>query len=110
MTAISRPEAFMPRPRLLDAARGIVRGRADEAAWVRPALLGVVALAAVLYLWNLTISGYANTYYSAAAVSASNSWSAFFFGSFDSANFITVDKPPLAIMLMGLSVRLFGLS
>ena len=110
MTAISRPEAFMPRPRLLDAARGIVRGRADEAAWVRPALLGVVALAAVLYLWNLTISGYANTYYSAAAVSASNSWSAFFFGSFDSANFITVDKPPLAIMLMGLSVRVFGLS
>ncbi|HEX7592026.1 MAG TPA: glycosyltransferase family 39 protein, partial [Candidatus Limnocylindrales bacterium] len=100
----------MPRPRLLEAARGIVRGRADEAAWVRPALLGVVMLAAVLYVWNLTISGYANTYYSAAAVSASNSWSAFFFGSFDSANFITVDKPPLAIMLMGLSVRLFGLS
>jgi 4-amino-4-deoxy-L-arabinose transferase-like glycosyltransferase len=70
----------------------------------------VVAFAAVLYLWNLTISGYANTYYSAAAVSASNSWSAFFFGSFDSSNFITVDKPPLAIMLMGVSVRIFGLS
>jgi len=109
MTAISRP-AFVPLPRLLEAARGIVRGRADEAAWVRPAFFGVVAFAAVLYLWNLTISGYANTYYSAAAVSASNSWSAFFFGSFDSSNFITVDKPPLAIMLMGVSVRILGLS
>ncbi len=109
MTAISRP-AVAPRLRLLEAARGIVRGRADEAAWVRPAFFGVVAFAAVIYLWNLTVSGYANTYYSAAAVSASNSWSAFFFGSFDSANFITVDKPPLATMLMGLSVRLFGLS
>jgi 4-amino-4-deoxy-L-arabinose transferase-like glycosyltransferase len=109
MTAISRP-AFVPLPRLLEAARGIVRGRADEAAWVRPAFFGVIALAAVLYLWNLTVSGYANTYYSAAAVSASNSWSAFFFGSFDSSNFITVDKPPLAIMLMGVSVRIFGLS
>jgi 4-amino-4-deoxy-L-arabinose transferase-like glycosyltransferase len=109
MTAISRP-AVAPRLRLLEAARGIVRGRADEATWVRPAFFGVVAFAAAIYLWNLTVSGYANTYYSAAAVSASNSWSAFFFGSFDSANFITVDKPPLATMLMGLSVRLFGLS
>ena len=67
-------------------------------------------LAAILYLVNLTISGYANTYYSAAALAASQSWSAWFFGSFDAANFITVDKPPLATMLMGLSVRLFGLS
>ena len=31
-------------------------------------------------------------------------------GSIDPANFITVDKPPLATMVMGLSVRLFGLS
>ena len=38
------------------------------------------------------------------------SWSAWFFGSFDAANFITVDKPPLGTMLMGLSVRLFGLN
>ena len=59
MTAISRP-AFVSLPRLREAARGIVRGRADEAAWVRPAFFAVVAFAAVLYLWNLTISGYAN--------------------------------------------------
>nr|MDP9282761.1 glycosyltransferase family 39 protein [Chloroflexota bacterium] len=55
-------------------------------------------------------NGYANTYYSAAALAASQSWSAWFFGSFDAGNFITVDKPPLSTMLMGLSVRLFGLS
>ena len=109
MTAISRP-AFMPRLRPVEGLRGLVRGRADEAVWVRPAFLGVVALAAVLYLWNLTVSGYANTYYSAAALAASKSWSAWFFGSFDASNFITVDKPPLSTMLMGLSVRLFGLS
>jgi 4-amino-4-deoxy-L-arabinose transferase-like glycosyltransferase len=74
------------------------------------ALAGVMGLAAFLYLWNLTVSGYANTYYSAAALAASQSWSAWFFGSFDANNFITVDKPPLSTMLMGLSVRLFGLS
>jgi 4-amino-4-deoxy-L-arabinose transferase-like glycosyltransferase len=88
----------------------LLRGRVDEAAWVRPVHLAVTALAGMLYLVNLTVSGYANTYYSAAALAASQSWSAWFFGSFDPANFITVDKPPLATMVMGLSVRLFGLS
>src|ERR1035437_8206617 len=109
MTAITRPE-FMPRLRPMDGLRSLVRGNADEATWVRPAFVGVLALAAVLYIWNLTVSGYANTYYSAAALSASQSWSAWFFGSFDAGNFITVDKPPLSTMLMGLSVRVFGLS
>jgi len=109
MTAVTRP-AFVPRFRPVEGLRSLVRGSADEATWVRPAFAGVLALAAVLYIWNLTVSGYANTYYSAAALSASKSWSAWFFGSFDAANFITVDKPPLSTMLMGLSVRLFGLS
>jgi 4-amino-4-deoxy-L-arabinose transferase-like glycosyltransferase len=88
----------------------MVRSRSEEALWVRPAFLGVMALAAVLYVWNLTVSGYANTYYSAAALAGSQSWSAWFFGSFDANNFITVDKPPLSTMVMGLSVRIFGLS
>jgi 4-amino-4-deoxy-L-arabinose transferase-like glycosyltransferase len=79
-------------------------------AWVRPALAAVTALAAFLYFWHLSINGYANTYYSAAALAASQSWKAWFFGSFDAGSFITVDKPPLSTMLMGLSVRLFGLS
>ena len=98
------------RPDLMAGLRGLVRGREDEAAWVRPAFAGVVALAAILYLWNLTVSGYANTYYAMAAQAASQSWSAWFWGSLDAAHFITVDKPPLATMLLGLSVRLFGLS
>ena len=74
------------------------------------AMGGVGALAAILYLWNLTLNGFANTYYSAAALAASQSWSAWFFGALDGGSFITVDKPPLSTMLMGLSVRLFGLS
>ena len=109
MTAVTRPVS-MPRFRPAEIVRGLVRGSTDEAVWVRPALAGVLALAAVLYIWNLTVSGYANTYYSAAALAASQSWSAWFFGSFDANNFITVDKPPLGTMLMGLSVRVFGMS
>jgi 4-amino-4-deoxy-L-arabinose transferase-like glycosyltransferase len=72
--------------------------------------LGLAVLAGVLYLWNLTVSGYANTYYSAAAQAGSQSWSAWFFGAIDGGGFITVDKPPLALWLQGLSVRLLGLS
>jgi 4-amino-4-deoxy-L-arabinose transferase-like glycosyltransferase len=74
------------------------------------ALPAVGVLAAFVYLFNLTVSGYANAYYSMAAQAASLDWSAWFFGSLDPANFITVDKPPLSTMLMGLSVRVFGLS
>ena len=109
MTAIPRTASTW-RPRPLAGLRAIARGRTDEPAWVRAAFVGVIALAALLYVWDLAISAYANTYYSAAALAAGQSWSAFFFGSFDAANFITVDKPPAAIWLMGLSVRLFGLS
>ncbi len=99
-------EASVPE-RLAVRALG---SRAGETAWATPALAGVMALAGILYLWDLTVSGFANAYYSAAAQAASQSWTAFFFGSVDAGSFITVDKPPLATMLMGLSVRLFGLS
>ena len=42
---------------------------------------------AVLYLWSLGASGYANEFYAAAVQAGTKSWKAFFFGSFDSANF-----------------------
>jgi 4-amino-4-deoxy-L-arabinose transferase-like glycosyltransferase len=77
---------------------------------VTPALAGVGILAAVLYIWNITISGYGNTYYAMAAQAAAQDWTAFFFGSLDAGSFITLDKPPLSTWVMGLSVRLFGLS
>jgi 4-amino-4-deoxy-L-arabinose transferase-like glycosyltransferase len=84
--------------------------RTSDPAWVRPALAGVLALAAVLCLWNLTISGTSNDYYAAAVKSASVDWKAWFFGSLDPGSFITVDKPPLSLWMMGLSARAFGFS
>ena len=82
------------------------------AAELGPALLRsrVLALAAALCLWNLTISGYSNEYYAAAARACSESWKAWFFGAIDPGSFITVDKPPLSLWLMGLSARVFGFS
>ncbi len=69
-----------------------------------------MAATAVLYLWNLSASGYGNTFYAAAAQAGSQSWSAWFFGSLDAQNFITVDKPPASLWVTGLSVRLFGMN
>src|SRR3954449_2649939 len=93
-----------------DRLRSVVRGRPADPIWVRPALLSIVAVAALLCLWDLTISGYANTYYAAAVRSASESWKAWFFGALDPRSFITVDKPPLSLWLMGLSARVLGFS
>jgi 4-amino-4-deoxy-L-arabinose transferase-like glycosyltransferase len=76
--------------------------------WARPAMWGVLALAAVLYTWALGRNGYANEYYAAAVYSGTRSWKAFFFGALDAGSFITVDKPPLALWVMGLSARIFG--
>jgi 4-amino-4-deoxy-L-arabinose transferase-like glycosyltransferase len=92
------------------AVRRLIRGRVDAAAWERPALIGLLAATAVLYLWNLSASGWANSFYSAAAQAGSVNWEAFLYGSSDAANSITVDKPPASLWLMALSVRLFGLS
>ena len=87
-----------------------ILGRLRTAALAHLALGSVLALAAVAYLWNLTVSGYANTYYAMAAQAAAQDWGAFFFGSLDAGNFITLDKPPAAVWLMALSVRILGLS
>lgn len=77
---------------------------------MRPALLALLAFTASLYLVNLSHSGYANEFYSAAVQAGTKSWKAFFFGSSDAANFITVDKPPAFMWVMDLSARIFGLS
>ncbi|MFJ6854020.1 ArnT family glycosyltransferase [Streptomyces sp. NPDC091271] len=91
-------------------SRRILRGRPEDPRWARPAFLGVLLVVALAYLWNLSASGYANSFYSAAVQAGSQSWKAFFFGSLDSANAITVDKPPATLWPMALSVRIFGLS
>ncbi len=100
-TTLRRTAAGLPRR--------LWRGHEEDPAWARPALLAVLVAALVLYLYDLGASGYANSFYSAAVQAGSQSWKAFFFGSSDAANSITVDKPPAALWPMALSVRLFGL-
>lgn len=71
-------------------------------------LVLILVLAAFLYGYNIWKAGDANQYYTAAIVSMSKSWKAFWYGSFDPASFITVDKPPIALWFMVLCVKIFG--
>ena len=64
----------------------------------------------MLYLWGLGSSGWANSYYAAAAQAGTQDLTAWLFGSLDPGNAITVDKPPAAMWVMALSGRLFGFS
>ncbi len=99
--------AAPPRP---SRVRRLWRGPEPDPAWARPALLALLAATAVLYLWGLGASGWANSYYSAAVQAATKSWKAFFYGSTDSSNFITIDKTPMSIWPMAISARIFGVS
>ncbi|WP_123028486.1 ArnT family glycosyltransferase [Mycolicibacterium stellerae] len=78
--------------------------------WERPALLALLVGTAVLYLWGLGSSGWANDYYAAAVQAGTQDLTAWLFGSHDAGNAITVDKPPAALWVMALSGRLFGFS
>ncbi|KFU79274.1 4-amino-4-deoxy-L-arabinose transferase [Amycolatopsis lurida] len=91
-------------------------GRAGENAtkpsgrWVRPAVFGLLAATALLYFWNLTASGYGNSFYAAAVQSGTQDWKAWLFGSLDAGNVLTVDKPPAALWATTAFARVFGFS
>ncbi len=94
--ALDRPKPGT-RPVALPAARTL-------------ALPALLAGTAVLYLWGLGASGWANAYYSAAAQAGAMDWQALLFGATDPAGGITIDKTPASVWIMGLSARLFGVS
>ncbi|XVS66732.1 glycosyltransferase family 39 protein [Actinosynnema sp. CA-299493] len=78
--------------------------------WTTPALVVLLAGTAVLYLWNITASGWGNGYYAAATQAGAQSWTAWLFGGLDAGGVITVDKPPAALWVSGLFARVFGFS
>ena len=82
------------------AAGSPAAARARPRRWQRPALLALLVVTAVLYLCGLGRSGWANSFYSAAAQAGSASWKAFFYGSSDAASSITVDKTPASLWVM----------
>ena len=84
--------------------------RPRRVAWERATFGALTTATALLYLWNLSASGWANAFYSAAAQAGASNWTAMLFGSSDAGNAITVDKIPGALWVTDLSVRIFGLN
>jgi 4-amino-4-deoxy-L-arabinose transferase-like glycosyltransferase len=75
--------------------------------WVLPTLAGILALAALLYLWNIGHSGL-STYYAAAARSMSRNLHALAFGALDPAATTTLDKLSGFVVPQALFIRLLG--
>lgn len=97
----------------VDDLKGLYRvnKELDKRSWLEKWMLPVLlVLTGALYLFGALHNGMANSYYAAAVQAASQDWTAWLFGSLDAANYVSVDKPPLATMVMGLSARLFGFS
>jgi 4-amino-4-deoxy-L-arabinose transferase-like glycosyltransferase len=99
--------ALSPRARNERQTRSVERA---DPSWARPALILLLLCTAAAYMVDLSASGYANSFYAAAVQAGTKSWKALFFGSIDSSNFITVDKPPASLWVMALSGRIFGFS
>lgn len=85
-------------------------GRFTRQTWDRIAFGVLLVATAAMYLWDVTINGMGNQFYAGAAQAGSKNWEALLFGSLDTQNFITVDKPPVSQWVMGLSGQIFGFS
>src|ERR1700722_20259913 len=88
----------------------LLRAHPADPTWARPALAALLLATALLYLVRLDGNGWGNEFYAAAVQAGTKSWKAFFFGSLDSSNFITTDKPATFMWVMELSARIFGFS
>ena len=110
MSAVTATFKLSQRPPAESRLSRLWRGPGEDPRWARPALLALLAATGLLYLWDLSRNGYANDFYAAAVQAGTRSWKAFFFGSFDSSSFITVDKTPASLWVDELSGRLFGFS
>ena len=94
----------------LDGTEAETPVRPPDPRWARPAFVALLLVTGVLYFWDLSASGWANQFYSAAVQAGTKSWEAMFYGSSDAANFITVDKPPASLWVMEISTRIFGVN
>jgi 4-amino-4-deoxy-L-arabinose transferase-like glycosyltransferase len=83
------------------------RSPAAQPWWARPVLLGIAAVAALVYGWNIT-HPQVESFYWVAVKSMSESWKAFFYGAFDPKATITLDKLAGSFLPQALSARIFG--
>lgn len=74
------------------------------------AILAMMILSAALHFWNIDSIGDSNAYYTAAVESMTQSWHNFFYASAEPGGSVTVDKPPLGLMIETVSALILGVS
>jgi len=101
-------QAFLGETREQSSSTALLAPVTTAVGAAKLGLAALLTLAGGLNLWALSRNGWANEYYSAAARSMSSSWHNFLFAAMDPAGVMTVDKPPLALWVQALAVRVFG--
>ncbi|EAG9320359.1 ArnT family glycosyltransferase [Listeria monocytogenes] len=70
--------------------------------------VGIMVIAIFFNFYGIWKDDTVNPYYTAAVTSMVQNFHNFFYGAFDPAGFITVDKPPVALWLQAISALIFG--
>jgi 4-amino-4-deoxy-L-arabinose transferase-like glycosyltransferase len=78
--------------------------------WHHIALGAILLISVFLNIFQLDQEGYANSYYAATVKSMLTSLHTFFYASFDSGGFVSVDKPPIGFWIQAASAKIFGFS
>lgn len=68
----------------------------------------ILILSGILNFANISIEGYANTFYAAGVKSMMMNLKNFFFASFDPAGFVSIDKPPVGFWIQTIFAKIFG--
>ncbi|MBF2587913.1 glycosyltransferase family 39 protein [Listeria marthii] len=71
--------------------------------------VGIIVIAIFFNFYGIWNDDTVNPYYTAAVTSMVQNFHNFFYGAFDPAGFITVDKPPVALWLQAISALIFGM-
>ncbi len=71
-------------------------------------VLAIMLLSVVIHITNLEAIGDANTYYTAAAESMTQSWHNFFFAAAEPGGSVSIDKPPLGLWIEAAFAFVFG--
>ena len=79
----------------------------NEKRRARLVLTAILICAGLVYFWRIGAAT-TNPFYTVAVRSMAESWKAFFYGSFNPGNSITIDKIPGYLWPQALSARIFG--
>ena len=90
-----------------DGSELTARPSPNEKRRARLVLTAILSCAGLVYFWRIGAAT-TNPFYTVAVRSMAESWKAFFYGSFNPGNSITIDKIPGYLWPQALSARIFG--